>query len=82
MEKLVESGLINGVLDIITTEVADEIVGGVFKAGPDQFDILFEKKIPYVMSPGALDMVNFGNLDTVPPSSKNESCTSTTHRSP
>ncbi|MCC6126751.1 MAG: Tm-1-like ATP-binding domain-containing protein [Pirellulales bacterium] len=67
MEKLVESGLLSGVLDITTTEVADEIVGGVFKAGPARFDVIFEKKIPYVMSLGALDMVNFGSRDAVPP---------------
>ena len=67
MEKLVESGLLGGVLDITTTEVADEIVGGVFKAGPARFDVIFQKKIPYVMSLGALDMVNFGSRDTVPP---------------
>jgi uncharacterized protein (UPF0261 family) len=67
MEKLVESGLLGGVLDVTTTEVADEIVGGVFKAGPNRFDVIFEKKIPYIMSLGALDMVNFGSRDTVPP---------------
>jgi uncharacterized protein (UPF0261 family) len=67
MEKLVGSGLLGGVLDITTTEVADEIVGGVFKAGPVRFDVIFEKRIPYVMSLGALDMVNFGSRDTVPP---------------
>jgi uncharacterized protein (UPF0261 family) len=68
MEKLVESGLLGGVLDITTTEVADEIVGGVFKAGSARFEAIFEKKIPYVMSLGALDMVNFASLDSVPPS--------------
>jgi uncharacterized protein (UPF0261 family) len=67
MEKLVESGLLGGVLDITTTEVADEVVGGVFKAGPGRFDVIFEKQIPYVMSLGALDMVNFGSCDTVSP---------------
>jgi uncharacterized protein (UPF0261 family) len=67
MEKLVESRLLGGVLDITTTEVADEVVGGVFKAGPARFDVIFEKKIPYVMSLGALDMVNFGSRDSVPP---------------
>lgn len=66
MEKLVESGLIVGVLDITTTEVADEVVGGVLPAGPDRFDIILQKQIPYVMSTGALDMVNFGALETVP----------------
>jgi len=66
MEKLVASGLIDGVLDITTTEVADEVVGGVFPAGPARFDAILERRIPYVMSLGALDMVNFGALDTVP----------------
>jgi uncharacterized protein (UPF0261 family) len=65
MEKLVDSGLIQGVLDITTTEVADEIVGGVFPAGPDRFDRIIDRKIPYVMSLGALDMVNFGAMDTI-----------------
>lgn len=66
MEKLVESGMIDGVLDITTTEVADEVVGGVFAAGPERFDRILEKEIPYVVSVGALDMVNFGAKDTVP----------------
>ncbi|MCA9033715.1 MAG: Tm-1-like ATP-binding domain-containing protein [Planctomycetaceae bacterium] len=66
MEKLVQSGLIDGVLDITTTEVADEIVGGVFPAGPTRFDAILESRIPYVISLGALDMVNFGARDTVP----------------
>ncbi len=66
MEKLVASGMIDGVLDITTTEVADEVVGGVFKAGKERFDILIESGIPYIMSLGALDMVNFGAIDTVP----------------
>jgi uncharacterized protein (UPF0261 family) len=67
MEKLVESGLITGVLDITTTEVADEVVGGVFPAGPARFDAILAKRVPYVLSLGALDMVNFGARDTVPP---------------
>lgn len=66
MEKMVASDLIQGVLDITTTEVADELVGGVFAAGPDRFDAILEKCVPYVLSLGALDMVNFGALDTVP----------------
>src|SRR5436190_130569 len=60
-------GLIGGVLDITTTEVADEVVGGVFPAGPARFDVILAKRVPYVVSLGALDMVNFGPLDTVPP---------------
>jgi len=66
MEKLVSSGMIDGVLDITTTEVADEIVGGIFRAGPVRFDVILERGIPYVMSLGAVDMVNFGAMDTVP----------------
>ena len=58
--------MIDGVLDITTTEVADEIVGGVFRAGPVRFDVILERGIPYVMSLGAVDMVNFGAIDTVP----------------
>jgi uncharacterized protein (UPF0261 family) len=65
MEKLVDSGLIQGVLDITTTEVADEVVGGVFPAGPERFDKIIDRRIPYVMSLGALDMVNFGSMETV-----------------
>lgn len=67
MEKLVDSGLIRGVLDITTTEVADEVVGGVFPAGAERFDKIIDRQIPYVMSLGALDMVNFGAMDTVEP---------------
>ncbi len=66
MEKLAGSGLIQALLDLTTTEVADEVVGGVFRAGPDRFDLLSQREIPCVMSLGALDMVNFGAKDTVP----------------
>lgn len=71
MEKLVESGLISGVLDITTTEVADQIVGGVFPSGPHRFEKLLESRVPLVMSLGAIDMVNFGSIDSVPPQFKN-----------
>lgn len=67
MEQLVASGLISGVLDITTTEVADEVAGGVFTAGPQRLDKLIEAKIPLVLSLGALDMVNFGGIETLPP---------------
>jgi uncharacterized protein (UPF0261 family) len=67
MEKLVESGLITGVLDVTTTEVADEVVGGVFPSGPKRFEAILKAGVPYVLSLGALDMVNFGPRDTVPP---------------
>lgn len=67
MEELAASGFLNLVVDITTTEVADEVVGGVFAAGPARFDAILEKRLPYIMSLGALDMVNFGPVDTVPP---------------
>ncbi|QDT98418.1 Tm-1-like ATP-binding domain-containing protein [Gimesia aquarii] len=66
MEKLVSDGLIRGVLDITTTEVADEVVGGIMPGGTHRFDAIIKSRIPYVMSLGALDMVNFGARDTVP----------------
>ena len=66
MEKLVESGLLAGVLDISTTEVADEIGGGVLSAGTTRMDVFAHHALPYVGSCGALDMVNFGGWDTVP----------------
>jgi uncharacterized protein (UPF0261 family) len=66
MEKLVEAGLIQGVLDITTTEVADEVVGGILPCGPGRFEAILDARIPFVLSVGALDMVNFGALETVP----------------
>jgi uncharacterized protein (UPF0261 family)/ABC-type branched-subunit amino acid transport system ATPase component len=66
MEKLVDSGLIAGVLDITTTEIADELVGGVLTAGPDRMEAIIRSRVPYVGSCGALDMVNFWAMETVP----------------
>jgi uncharacterized protein (UPF0261 family) len=66
MEKLAESGLLSAVLDITTTEVADEVAGGVLSAGPGRLDCFAKKQIPYVGSCGALDMVNFWAIETVP----------------
>lgn len=66
MEQLVESRLLKGVLDITTTEVADEVVGGIFPAGSERFNKLVESRVPLVLSLGALDMVNFGARETVP----------------
>jgi uncharacterized protein (UPF0261 family)/ABC-type branched-subunit amino acid transport system ATPase component len=66
MEKLADSGLLAGVIDVSTTEVADEIVGGVLSAGPTRLDVFARHPLPYVGSCGALDMVNFGAMDTVP----------------
>ena len=66
MEKLVDSGLLAAVIDITTTEVADELFGGVFSAGPERFDAVIRSKLPYVGSCGALDMINFHAMETVP----------------
>ena len=66
MEKLADSGLLVGVIDVSTTEVADEIVGGVLSAGPTRLDVFARHALPYVGSCGALDMVNFGAWDSVP----------------
>src|SRR5262249_10284948 len=66
MEKLIEAGLIQGALDITTTEVADEVVGGILPAGPHRFEAILRAEVPYLLSLGALDMVNFGALATVP----------------
>ncbi|CAF3682604.1 unnamed protein product [Rotaria sp. Silwood1] len=66
MERLIESGSINGVLDITTTELADELVGGILSAGPERLEIAGRKGLPQVVSLGALDMVNFGPRHTVP----------------
>ncbi|MEF8850883.1 MAG: Tm-1-like ATP-binding domain-containing protein [Haloarculaceae archaeon] len=66
MESLVEEGVIDGVLDVTTTEWADELVGGVLSAGPERLDAAGERGVPQVVSVGALDMVNFGPRDSVP----------------
>ena len=66
MEKLVESGLITGVVDLTTTELCDELAGGILSAGPRRLEMAGAKGVPQVVSLGALDMVNFGALDTVP----------------
>jgi uncharacterized protein (UPF0261 family) len=66
LEKLVDSGLLAGVIDVTTTEIADLIVGGVLSAGPERMDAMIRAKVPYVGSCGALDMVNFWAMDTVP----------------
>ena len=66
MEALMKAGFITGSLDITTTELADELVGGVLSAGPDRLEMAGSLGIPQVVSLGALDMVNFGPKDTVP----------------
>jgi len=66
MESLVDAGLIAGVLDITTTEWADQLVGGVLAAGPTRLEAAARKGIPAVVAPGCLDMVNFWAPETVP----------------
>ena len=66
MESLIESGMAAGVLDITTTEWADELVGGVLGAGPARLDAAAKTGTPAIIAPGCLDMVNFGPRETVP----------------
>ncbi|MBT9292673.1 ABC transporter permease [Prosthecodimorpha staleyi] len=66
MEKLVESGLVQGVIDVTTTEVCDLLMGGILPATENRFGAVIRTKLPYVGSVGALDMVNFAAPDTVP----------------
>ena len=66
MESLIDAGFFKGVLDITTTEWCDEIVGGVLGAGPNRLEAAGRNHVPQVVSVGALDMVNFGPIDTIP----------------
>ena len=66
MEKLVDSGMLAGVIDLTTTEVCDLLMGGVFPATEDRFGAIIRSRLPFVGSVGALDMVNFGAPDTIP----------------
>jgi uncharacterized protein (UPF0261 family) len=67
MEALARGGFLAGVLDVTTTELADDLVGGVLSAGPDRLEAAGELGLPQVVSLGALDMVNFGPRETLPP---------------
>jgi uncharacterized protein (UPF0261 family) len=67
MEALVAGGYLAGVLDVTTTELCDDLVGGVLSAGPERLEAAGRAGLPQVVSLGALDMVNFGARDTVPP---------------
>lgn len=67
MEKLADSGLVAGLIDVTTTEVPDLLVGGVFPATEDRFGAVIRTRLPYVGSVGAVDMVNFGARDSVQP---------------
>lgn len=66
MERLIDEGHIDAVVDLTTTEIPDELFGGVLTAGPDRLEMAAKKGIPMVVSVGACDMVNFGPKDTVP----------------
>lgn len=66
MESLLESGLVEGVLDVTTTEWADELVGGILGAGPSRLEAAGKFGVPAVVAPGCLDMVNFGERASVP----------------
>ena len=66
MESLIGSGMVCGVLDVTTTEWADELVGGVLGAGPKRLEAAARKGVPTVVSLGCLDMVNFGSPESVP----------------
>lgn len=66
MESLIESGMVTGVLDLTTTEWADELVGATLSAGPDRMDAMTKAKVPTVVAPGCLDMANYGERETVP----------------
>lgn len=66
MESLVEAGMVSGVLDITTTEWADELVGGVLNAGPTRCEAAARGGVPAIVTPGCLDMVNFGERASVP----------------
>jgi uncharacterized protein (UPF0261 family) len=66
MEALVDQGLVDAVLDITTTEWADEVCGGIFTAGPDRLSAPGRRGIPHLVAPGCIDMANFGPMATVP----------------
>src|SRR5258705_11632560 len=66
MEKLVDSGLLAGGIDITTTEVGDLLMGGVFPATEDRFGAIIRTRVPYIGAVGALGMVHFGSPDTLP----------------
>jgi uncharacterized protein (UPF0261 family) len=66
MEELIDNGTIGGVIDITTTELADELCGGAYSAGTNRLEAAGRKGIPQVVVPGALDMVNFAGKETIP----------------
>jgi len=67
MKSLVEDGFITGIFDVTTTELADEVCGGVFSAGPDRIRMASSRDVPLLLAPGCVDMCNFWARATVPP---------------
>jgi uncharacterized protein (UPF0261 family) len=74
MESLIASGMVAGVLDITTTEVADEICGGVLSAGPTRLDAAGAAGVPAIVVPGCVDMVNFGPRESIPTQLADRTC--------
>jgi len=66
MEKLVDSGVLEGVIDITTSEITDHLLGGVLSAGEDRMGAIIRKQVPYVGTCGALEIINFGAPNTIP----------------
>lgn len=66
LESLIEAGYVRGVMDVTLHELADEMIGGIFKAGPTRMEAAGQRGIPQVIVPGALDVIDFGPIDTVP----------------
>lgn len=66
MESLIKSGMVAGVLDLTTTELADELLGATLTAGPERMDAMSEARIPAVIAPGCLDMANYGEREALP----------------
>jgi uncharacterized protein (UPF0261 family) len=66
MESLIASGMVSGVLDITTTEIADELCGGVLSAGPTRLEATGRADLPAIVVPGCVDMVNFGPREQMP----------------
>lgn len=71
MESLIKDSVFDAVLDLTTTELADELCGGICSAGPDRLSAASQMETPQIVIPGCLDMVNFGALDTIPEKYKN-----------
>lgn len=67
MEEMIEAGIIAGVIDYTVSELTDELLGGIFSAGPDRMEAAGRAGIPQVVVPGAIEVLNFGARSTLPP---------------